>query len=328
MAKQAAIPEPEPIKTFEAPVSPTSTPEIIPTPTAIPTRTSVTVRTAPVLPQIPFPSLAAQRTPEPDERPQALSTQRLDELPDASYLRQSDADTYHTISRLGWVSDGISRMEADPAQSLIYLGLDALQSARQLLRMTWMSDDLNEDEAWVFGALAHLAFDAPGTFEKTVSMPWVSDGISEDESWAITAVSELAMETGGAAAWIASYHWFADGIDADESMVVSMLGSISYETGSAARFMGMPFLESIEPGDSYALGSLEFLAYESPEAFRGILSHPTVADGITDEETAALALLHDVQTTDPDMADTLLDPSSIPRGGQLGFRSPAAWSWS
>ena len=309
VAKQAAIPEPT--TTFGVPAPPTNTPEATVTPTAIPTRTSVAGRFAPVPPQIPFPSPAAQRTPEPDERPQALSTQRLDELPDASYLRQSDADTFHIISRLGWVSDGISRMEADPAQSLIYMGLDAPQSARQLLTMPWMSDDLNKDEAWAVGALAHLAFDAPGTFEKTVSMPWVADGISQDESRAITAVSGLAMESGGAAAWIASYHWFADGIDADESLVVSMLGSISYETGSAARFMGMQFLDSIEPGDSYALGSLEFLAYESPAAFHGIISHPTVADGITDQETAALALLHDVQATNPDLVDTLLAPSEI-----------------
>ena len=309
VAKQAAIPKPT--TTLGVPAPPTNTPEVIATPTAIPTRTSGTGRFAPAPPQIPFPSPAAQRTPEPDERPQALSTQRLDELPNASFLRESDADTYHTISRLGWVSDGISRIEADPAQSLIYLGLDAPQSARQLLRIPWMSDDLNEDEAWVFGALAHLAFDAPGAFEKTVSMPWVADGISDGESWAITAVSELAMESSRAAAWLASYHWFADGIDADESMVVSMLGSISYETGSAARFMGMPFLESIEPGDFYALSSLEFLAYESPEAFHGILSHPTVADGITDQETATLALLHDVQTTNPNLVDTLLAPSEV-----------------
>ena len=311
VAKQAAIPEPEPTTTFGAQVSPTNTPEVIPTPTAIPTRTSVTVRTAPVLPQIPFPSPAAQITPELDERLQAMSTQRLDELPDASYLRQSDADTYHTISRLGWVLDGISRMEADPAQSLIYLGLDAPQSARRLLRMSWMSDDLTEDEAWVVSALAHLAFDALGTFEKTVSMPWVADGIGEDESWAITSVSDLAMESGGTAAWIASYHWFADGINADEAMVVSMLGSISYETGSAARFMGMQFLDSIEPADAHALGSLEFLAYESPQEFSDILSHPAVADGITDQETAALALLHDVQTTNPDLVDALLAPSEV-----------------
>ena len=36
-----------------------------------------------------------------------------------------------------------------------------------------------------------------------------------------------------------------------------------------------------------------------------------MADGITDQETTALALLHDVQETNPDLVDTLLDPSNI-----------------
>ena len=199
-------------------------------------------------------------------------------------------------------------MESDPAQSLIYLGLDAPQSATKLVRMPWMSDELNEDEAWSVVALAHLAFDAPGALERIMSMPWVADGISEDDSWAITAVSDLAMESCGAASRLVSYHWFSDDIDAEESMVVSILGSISYETDSATQFIGMQFLDSIEAGDSYTLSSLEFLAHESPKLFREILSHPTVADGITDEETTALALVHDVQETNPDLVDTLLNP--------------------
>ena len=158
------------------------------------------------------------------------------------------ADLYDIIRSLRRVSDGISRMESDLTQSLIYLGLDAPQSATKLVRMPWMSDELNEDEAWSVVALAHLAFDAPGALERIMSMPWVADGISEDDSWAITAVSDLAMESGGAASRLVSYHWFADDIDAEESMVMSMLGSISYETVSAAQFMGMQFLDSIEAG--------------------------------------------------------------------------------
>ncbi|MXY21593.1 MAG: hypothetical protein F4Y49_09710 [Dehalococcoidia bacterium] len=331
VTKQAVRPIPEPTATFEAPAIPTNKPDVAPTPpepteppatpthapenaptsTAIPTRTPAVASAAPILPQIPFPTPFTGRTPEPDERPAALSARELDELPDALFLRQSEADTYHAIARFRWVSDGISSMESVPAQALIYLGLDAPQSARKLLRMRWMSDELSEDEAWAVGALAHLAFDAPGIFQKTVSMPWVADGISEDESWAITALSDLAMESGGAASWLSSYDWFADDINAEESMVVSTLGSISYETGSAAQFMGMQFLDSIEPGDALALGSLEFLAYETPEAFRKVLSHPTVADGITDQETTAIALLHDVQETNPDLVDTLLDPSNV-----------------
>lgn len=215
------------------------------------------------------------------------------------------------MARLQWVSDGISKVESERTQSLIALGLDTPQLARHLLRMSWLSDELNLPEASAINALVHLASDAPGTFEKVVSMPWVADGISQEDSCAIGSVSILAMESGSAAAWLVSYPWFTDGIDTTEANVITTLGLISSETESAAQFLGMPFLDSIEPGDVYALGSLAFLAYAAPDVFRRVLSHSEVADGITDQEAAVLVLLSDPQVTNPDIMDDLLDPSKV-----------------
>ena len=104
--------------------------------------------------------------------------------------------------------------------------------------------------------------------------------------------------------------WYTDGISEDESLAVTMIGSISHDTGSASKFVQMPFLDSIEPADHFALGSLATLGYESPEVFDSILSHPSVADGITNDEATVVALVYDVQATNPDLIDTLLDPSA------------------
>ena len=303
-AKQAIMPTPAPTATSEPFPTPTDA-----APTAVPTRAPTEVVGGPPPPQIPFPSPVAQRTPRPGETATILNPRTFDELPDSSLLRQSEPDIYHTIARLRWIMDGISRTELDPAQTLIYLGLDAPESARALIEMPWLSGDLSEDEAWAVGALSYLAFDAPDAFERIVSLPWMEDGVSEDESWVLSSLSDLAMESSAAATRLASYHWLANGLDTDEADVITMLGSISYETGSGSKFVGMSFLDSIEPADPYALNSLEFLAYEYPAAFHRILSHPSVADGVTDHETAALALLHDVQETNPDLVDILLDSS-------------------
>ena len=306
LPKQAAMPIPAPTATLEPVPTPTGA-----VATAVPARTPTAVSGGPVLPQIPFPSLAAQRTPRPGETASILNPRTFDELPDSLLLRQRDPEIYHSIARLSWVLDGISRMESDPAQALIALGLEDPASASALLRIPWLAGDLSMDEAWTVGALGFLAFDAPDAFERMMDMPWIADGISVDESWAISSLSDIAMESRDAANSLASYHWFADGIDTDEVAAVTMLGSISYETDSAAKLIGMRFLDSIEPADPFALNSLEILAYEEPTVFRRILSHPAVADGITDHETTALALLHDVQETNPDMVNTLLDPSAI-----------------
>ena len=89
-----------------------------------------------------------------------------------------------------------------------------------------------------------------------------------------------------------------------------MVGDISYDTGAASRFVGMPFLDSIEPADHHALGSLAILGYEDPNEFDRVLSHPVLADGITDEETPIVTLLYDVRSTNPSLVDTILEPTS------------------
>ena len=141
VAKQAAVPKAAPTATSEAPITPTSTPAIVPTPTAVPARTPGGLVPA----RIPFPSPVAQRTPAPRETATILNPRAFSELPDSSLLRRSDPDTYHAIARLRWVTDGISKMESDPAQSLIYLGLEAPESAREILTMSWLAGELSED---------------------------------------------------------------------------------------------------------------------------------------------------------------------------------------
>ena len=177
--------------------------------------------------------------------------------------------------------------------------------------MSWLADDLTEDEAWATVSLVYLALDVPETFQRLITIPWITDGIDEDEAWAIGSLSDVGTESQYAVERLVSYPWFTDGILPDEATVVTALGSMSYELGAGTEFIGMSFLESIEPSDAIALMSLEFLSYDSPAMFRRVMSHPSVADGITDDETAVLALLSDVQITNPDMVDTLLEQSNV-----------------
>ena len=311
LVKQSEIRTTAATATTIAPTTPASAPELDPTPTAVPTPAPSVASDSPTLPQIPFPSPVAQRTLGADESQVALTIRKLDELPNALYLPQINRDLFRTIAGLPWVMDGVSRMESEPAQSLIDLALEYPQATSEVLRMAWLTDELDEDEAWTVGTLAYLAFDSPETFRLVVDLPWVTDGIDPDESWTLGSLSDIALDSPLTAGRIASYPWFADGLHSDEVTVVTALGSISYETGSGTELVGMSFLDSIEPPDAFALMSLEFLAYESPAVLEKVLAHPSVADGITDDETAVIALLQDVQMTNPDMVDTLLEQSNV-----------------
>ena len=311
IARQSEMPSSTPTPAAIAPATPTSTLRSVLPPTATPVLTPETESGSPLLPQIPFPSPIAQRTFAPGERPTPLAEQEFEELRAASFLRRTDEETYHTIAGLPWVRDGVSSMASGPAQSLIDLALVDSDAARELLRMSWLADEITEDEAWAAVSLVYLALDVPETFQRILTLPWITDGIDMDESWAIGSLSGVATESPYAVERLASYPWFTDGLHTDEVTVVSALGSISYETGGGTDLVGMSFLDSIEPSDAFALMSLEFLALESPKTFRTVLSHPSVADGISDDETAILALLQDVQMTNPEMVDMLLDPWNV-----------------
>ena len=235
----------------------------------------------------------------------------FNDFTNASWLQQHDPRLYGIASNLKWVSDGITEVESEPIQALVDLSIEDPVMAEMFIEAPCFADALSEDEAWAFTSVVYLAFEAPDTAARLVSIPWFADGIDEDEFWAVSSVADIAYESRSAAEQLVSKTWFTDGISRDESWAISALATISFETGSASKFVTMPFLDSVEPSDSAALVSLGALINKSPEAFNRLLSHPEVANGITDEETVLLTLASDVYETDPGLADKLLDSSEF-----------------
>ena len=120
--------------------------------------------------------------------------------------------------------------------------------------------------------------------------------------------------------------WLAEGITKDkETVIVSLVrvadaGSFS---GSAVEITGMPFLDSVESADALALTSLGRLAALRQDVFRQVMSHPTISDGITDDETKLVAVLSGSNRT---LVQTLLNPQvpmleereiEVPESGKL-----------
>ena len=289
------------------------------------------------VPTIPYPTIDATKANAPAEQPRSTTHSPPDattslfptrvalpseptatphplefsDFTNAPWLQQNDPRLYDIVSELAWVSDGISEVESEPMQALIELCIDDPEMATMFLETSWFTDAISEEEAWAFTSLVYLAYEAPDIADEITSRPWFEDGVNDDESWAVISIADIAYESREAADHLVSRSWFTDGISEDESWAISALGAISYETSSAGRFVSMPFLDSFEPSDSTALVSLDALRYESPEAFGALLSHPAVADGITDDETVSLTLAADVYETDPELADMLLDSPKV-----------------
>ena len=81
----------------------------------------------------------------------------------------------------------------------------------------------------------------------------------------------------------------------------------------------MPFLKTFEPADALAIRSLnELVNFDHREGservsnhFQRVMAHPTISDGITNEEAKIVATLRRVSEYNPDLVDTLLDPAQF-----------------
>ena len=86
--------------------------------------------------------------------------------------------------------------------------------------------------------------------------------------------------------------WFNDGLSGTELAVIGHLGNIAgRDANQAGELVGMPFLESIEDYDMLALRSLHNIMARNADDFADLMSHPTIKDGITDEEAKIVAVL-------------------------------------
>ena len=262
--------------------------------TPVPPETATSVTSLAQRLATPVPTLEETLQAEPMPTPYPLELSRFE---DASWLSRKDPQVYDSIASLVWVSDGISALEADPIQALIYLAIDDPVAAEVLLKLRWLADGINEDELWVVTSIGYLAYDTPDVASELVAMPWLSDGVDAKESWAVSPLVDISEESPDTVRQLISKSWYADGIGEDDSLVVEMLGYLAHDTGAASELFGMTFLDSIEEVDHYALGSLAALGQESPHVFRRVLSLPSVADGITDDEAKVVALVYDVHAT-------------------------------
>ena len=241
----------------------------------------------------------------------------IDEVGEIFWLKRRDSRMYETVSNLGWVADGIDEMEEEPVAVLIELGLDDPALAIQYIERPWFRDGLTEDEGSAFLGLTYVdSFVAEGG-NVVGLLPWVVDGISEDEAWAALALWNLGVDYPDVVITLIAKPWFRDGITSDEADALTALDLLSYKTGTAGRFVDMPFMDSIEETDVLALFALHQVAllrwrnFSDSSEFHRFIAHPTIADGITDDETVLVTLVSSAFRTNPDLAITLFEPGEV-----------------
>ena len=210
------------------------------------------------------------------------------------WLRQQHPDLYRQIRALPWVSNGVTDIESEAVDDLLYIGGEDIDNLRSVLSLGWIQDGLTDVEANAIKRFKWLSYDSLEDAASVIAMPWFRDGITETESEAVRSLAWLVDEDdtgdGDIITSVVGRRWFRDGINETEGDLLLWLAYLDYWSEEAAvAVVDMPFFASIGPDDVLALRSLRRLASSGDGRLEAVLAHPEVRDGIADDETTLVA---------------------------------------
>ena len=307
----AATPPPTPT---EAP-PPTATPAPQPTATTLPTPTATPA---------PTPTSTPRPTPTPTPTPEFIAVPFQTPTPAPR--------TANTILEFPWLADGLTEDESLAVRHLQIILQEFPGPAETLLGFSWLADGITEDEMHTLYNLREILRKDPATAETLLGASWLSDGVTMTERQTLWGLRNLYDLYRSRLSALTTKPWFKDGLNDEESMLISDLVNIARR--SEADFwaiIDMPFLKTLEPADALAVNSLSRLSGCSdvqtvfslecsdngPDGarvsnkFRQAMSHPTISDGIDDEEARIVATLYSARLYHPDIFDSLLDPDTV-----------------
>ena len=177
------------------------------------------------------------------------------------------------------------------------------------------------DRSRVVKLLEEVGAQNPEEYAALAALPWIQDGVSASESYAVSTLTEAALLTDKVFSALLEKPWIRDGLTADEAFMIEKLVRIASRTGrelsveSTLRILRMPFIDTFETLDYYAMRCLDFLDVQMDGRYlQQVLDHPSLSGGITDKDTVILAGLWRIARFSPENVESrliLLDPDQV-----------------
>ena len=196
-----------------------------------------------------------------------------------SYMARTDADGLEELLDHPDFQQGITDGH-DAKVGLFHLRRHNPAAADALEALPWVSDLLassaqpsaigNGGYLGQFKELVYIGKDSPRSFNQLIDRAWVKDGRA-----------------------LLNISWVESGCGRVGRSVLSRIALMSRMDGeAAAAVLGMPLFESIGQGEWSTVDIVVGLLNEDfGRGFKWLLAQPAVADGITDDERAVVALL-------------------------------------
>ena len=248
------------------------------------------------------------------------------------FIVREDPAVAKTILGFQWLADSVTEAESRAVRDLRYILREDSTVAKTILGFQWLADSVTEEESRAVRDLRYILQEDPAMAETVLGSSWFSDGVTGTEMRTLLGFSRLYGIDRSSLSTLTSKPWFKDGLGGEEFMLVGDLGILAgMSEADFLAIIDMPFLETLELADVLAVHSLRQLAYctdvqtahylecsenEPDEVrvskkFRQAMSHPTVSDGIDDEEAKIVATLYGARFYNPDIFDPLLDPDTV-----------------
>ena len=140
-------------------------------------------------------------------------------------------------------------------------------------------------------------------------LSWVADGLSAGErdeyGQLVTSVDQYPLGV----ATVLAKGWLEDGVTATELALMKHLGQLPPDVLAAV--IEMPFLLSVDPADPNAVAALRNLERNDRDSFERIMAHPTIADGIDDDEAKIVTFLYGTNKYRSELVEPLLSGTGI-----------------
>ena len=237
-----------------------------------------------------------------------MEEQEVAIIEELTYVESDDSTLALTVAGLEWMQDGVDDLEFE---ALEWIGnFSNPEVASSVVALEWARDDIEEIEVKTIEQLSYIDYDSREVALAVVGLGWVRDGVEEQELEGIRWIENFGDAL--VVLDVVELAWVQDGLEAEDARAIQELSYLSNkDSAQASRIVAMPFLESLEPPDVSAIDSLSNLAWFRNNDFQRVISHPTLADGITDDWAKIVATLYGVSKYHAPLIDSLLDPDQI-----------------
>ena len=171
----------------------------------------------------------------------------LHETQNTRWLERTYPTLYRQIQELPWVKDGLSDLERNTVDQLVYLGVGYIANLKAVLNLPWVQDTISETEHNVIYWLRAMDSEDEQATASIIAMPFLQVSDTTDVL-AIRGMHTLARR--GRLPALVDHSTFQDGLTEDETLLVAAAATFYSSPGEIDRILnpGYASIETVSTG--------------------------------------------------------------------------------